>query len=162
MSQNEEKKSLSPEPPSGIKIHGHWFVTLYGPDGSIKDSREGKNVICTNGKEALTAFLNSCATAATTFTFRYIGVGSGGSAESSSDTTLGTELSRHTGVVSNNSSAVFEVRATFAAGSGTGAITEYGLFNTNTAGAMFSRDLESVINKGASDTLTVTTRITFA
>jgi hypothetical protein len=52
------------------------------------------------------------------------------------------------------------VTATFAAGSGTGAIVEYGLFNSNAAGTMLTRDVESAINKGAADTLTIVHQIT--
>jgi hypothetical protein len=54
------------------------------------------------------------------------------------------------------------VTATFASGVGTGAIVEYGLFSSSTGGTMFSRDTEAVINKGANDTLVVTTEVTIS
>lgn len=143
-----------------FKLIGHWDIVLTGPDGEVKDRRYGRNVVVENGKEFLAAFLNSAATAASTFTMRYVAVGSDSTSEAASNTALGTELSRHTGTVTYTSGALYEVVATFAAGSGTGAIVEYGLFSSNTGGTMFSRDTESVINKGASDTLTVTTKVT--
>lgn len=145
-----------------FKLNGHWTATLTGPDGSVKDRRAGSNIVVDNGKEFLASFLNSAAAAASTFTMRYIAIGSDSTAEAASNTALGTELSRHTGTVSYVSNAIYQVTATFAAGSGTGAIAEYGLFSSNTGGTLLARDTEDVINKGSGDTLTVTAQLTIA
>lgn len=91
----------------------------------------------------------------------YIGIGTDSTTEAASNTALGAELARHTGTVSYVSDAIYRVSATFASGVGTGAIVEYGLFSSNTAGTMFSRDVEAVINKGIDDILTVRTEITY-
>lgn len=144
----------------GVQIQGHWTMVCRGPDGAVKDEISGKNVVVTNGLEFLASFMNSAATAASTFTMRYIAVGTDSTSEAVSNTALGTEVGRHTGTVTYTSGALYEVVATFAAGSATGAIVEYGLFSANSGGTMFSRDTESVINVGASDTLTVTTKVT--
>lgn len=146
---------------SVIKIRGFWEMVLTGPDGELKQHVKGENVITTAGKQYLAAFLNSAATAASTFTARYVGIGTNSTTEAAADTQLGTEIARHTGTVSV-SGAVYSVVATFAAGTGTGAIVEYGLLTSNTAGTLFSRDTETVINKGAGDTLTVTTEVTLS
>jgi hypothetical protein len=146
----------------GLEIIGHWNMTCRGPDGQIKAERSGKNVVVTNGLEFLASFMNSAATSASTFTMRYIAVGTDATSEAVSNTALGTEVGRHTGTVTYTSGALYEVVATFAAGSATGAIVEYGLLSSNTAGTLFSRDTEAVINVGASDTLTVTTKVTVA
>lgn len=145
-----------------VKMKGEWFVTLYGPDGNIKEKRQGFNVVTTVGKEFLASFLNSAVAAASTFTGKYIGIGTNSTAEAAGDTALGTEVSRSTGTASYISGQIFQVTATFAAGSGTGAITEYGLFSSNTAGTLIARDTEAAINKGASDTLTVTAQLTIS
>lgn len=145
-----------------VELRGHWFVKLYGPDGSVKDERRGENVITTNGLDFLASFLSSAAAGASTFTMQYIGIGTDSTAEAAANTTLGVELARQTGTASYVSSAIYKVTATFAAGTGTGAIVEYGLFSSSTAGTMLSRDTETVINKGASDTLVVATEITLA
>lgn len=145
-----------------VTLRGKWSFELRGPDGELKDSRTGTNVICTNGKEFLASFLNSAAAAASTFTMRYIAIGTDATAEAAAQTALGTESSRHTGTVSYVSNQIYQVKATFATGSGTGAIVEYGLFSSNSAGTMLCRDTESVINKGANDTLTVTAQITLS
>jgi hypothetical protein len=142
------------------KLKGYWWIKLYGPDGELKEAREGKNVVTTNGKEALASLLASNLNSGVTNTFRYLGIGTDATAESAAQTALLTEVSRHTGTVSYLSGAIYQVSATFATGSGTGAIVEYGLFNSNAAGTMLTRDVESAINKGAADTLTIVHQIT--
>lgn len=144
-----------------VKVIGRWFLKHYDDEMNLKQTIEGKNVITETGLDFLASFLNSAATAASTFTMRYIAIGTDATTEQASNTALGTELSRHTGTVSF-ASAKYTVVATFAAGEGTGAIAEYGLFSSNTAGTMFSRDTEAVINKAAGDTLEVTTEVTLA
>lgn len=145
-----------------VTLRGKWTLELFGPDGKLKDSRVGTNVICTNGKEFLASFLYSAAAAASTFTMKYIAIGTDSTAEAAAQTALGTEVSRHTGTVSYVSNQIYQVKATFATGSGTGAIVEYGLFSSSTGGTMLARDTESAINKGANDTLTVTGQITLS
>jgi hypothetical protein len=143
-------------------LKGKWNMTLYGEDGQVKQEVQGNNVICTNGKEFLASFLQSAAGAASTFTMKYIAIGSDSSAESAGNSALGGELSRTTGTVSYVSGAIYQVTATFATGSGTGSIYEYGLLSSSSAGTMLSRDTEAVINKGANDTLTVVCQLTLS
>lgn len=143
-----------------VELEGRWNIVLRGPQGEIKEERNGKNVVCTNGKEYLASFLNSAVAAASTFTMQYVAIGTDSTSEQASDTALGTELTRHTGTVSYVSNQIYQVKATFATGVGTGAIVEYGLFSSNTNGTMLNRDTESVINKGSNDTLEVTMQLT--
>jgi Zn-dependent M28 family amino/carboxypeptidase len=145
-----------------FRVIGTWETKLYGPDGKLKDVQSGHNVVTTSGKDALAVFLASAAAAATTFTTKYIAIGTGSTAETASDTTLNTESIRTTGTVSYITSQIYQVTATFATGSGTGAITEYGVFNSNSAGTMYARYTKSVINKGANDTLTVVCQLTLS
>lgn len=145
-----------------FRISGKWQAVLTDPSGNVKDSRAGSNVVCTNGKEFLANFLHSAALAPATFTMRYIAIGTDATAETAANTTLGIEAARHTGTVSYVSNQIYQVKATFGAGLGTGAIVEYGLFSSNAAGTMLARDTEAVINKGAGDTLTVTAQFTIS
>lgn len=147
---------------SEIELKGHYYVTLYGPDGTVKDHRWGENVVTTVGKEFLASFLKSAALAASTFTAKYVAIGTNSTTEAAADTALGTEASRHTGTVTYTSGGIYQVTATFAAGSGTGAIVEYGLYSSSSAGTLLSRDTEAAINKGASDTLTVVYQLTLS
>jgi hypothetical protein len=148
--------------PRGVTLKGRYYVTLYGPDGIVKQRLESQNVVCTNGKEFLASFLYSAALAPATFTCKYVAIGTDATAEAAANTALGIEASRHTATVSYVSNQMFRLTATFATGSGTGAIVEYGVFSSNTGGTMLSRDTESVINKGASDTLTVVWNLTIS
>lgn len=145
---------------SPFELEGRWRAVCRDEEGNIRQEVYGKNVICTNGKEFLASFLSSAAAGASTFTMRYIGVGTDATAEAAANTTLGAQVNRLSGTVSYVSNQIYQVIATFAAGSATGAIAEYGLFSSSTGGTMLSRDTESVINVGASDTLTVTLQIT--
>ncbi len=145
-----------------IKIKGRWYKSLYGPDGELKQKLENDNVITQNGISGLVSHLFSATVAATTFTFRYIAIGTDATGESNTDTALGSELTRHTGTVSQISGGIYRVTATFPSGTGTGAIAEYGLLNSNAAGTLFSRDTDAVVNKGANDDLVVITEVTYS
>jgi hypothetical protein len=149
---------------NATKIVGNWFVTLYGPDQTIKEARRGTNVICTDGKSFLAGFLASAAAAASTFTMKYLAIGTDATAEAAANTALGAEAARVAGTASQITGGIYRVTGTFASGIGTGAIVEYGLFSTATTGAgtIFSRDTEAVVNKGANDTLVVVTEVTFS
>jgi hypothetical protein len=81
-------------------------------------------------------------------------------------TSLVTELDRNVLTVDGGtvSGASIEYACTWAAGDGTGAITEAGIFNHATAGHadedMFARTKFAVVNKGALDSMTITWTIT--
>lgn len=141
-------------------LSGHWQFELRGPDGQLKTQWAGKNLITTAGKEFVASFLVSAALAASTFTMKYIAVGTNNTAANVADTTLGTEIARQTGTVSYLNGGIYQVVATLAAGTGTGAIVEYGLLSSSSVGTLLAHDIEAVINKGASDTLTVTAQFT--
>ena len=141
-------------------MRGEWFITLYGPEGQVKEKRQGFNVVTTVGKEFLASFLSSAAAGAATFTCKYIAIGTDATAEAVGNTALGIESARQTGTASYVSGQIFQVTATFAAGTGTGAIVEYGLLSSSSAGTLIARDTEAVINKSAGDTLTVTAQLT--
>lgn len=145
-----------------FKMKGRWRAELRGPDGALKQVREGDNVVVTNGKEYLASFLYSAALGAATFTMKYVAIGTDATTEAASNTALGTEVARHTGTVSYISGQIYQVRATFGTGVGVGAITEYGIFSSSTGGTLFNRDVEAAINKGANDTLTVIAQVTIS
>lgn len=148
--------------PNGCELVGRWHARLTDSNGNLKQEIFGRNVVTTNGKEYLASFLKSAAAGALAFPMKYVAIGSDATAESAANTALGVELARTTGTVSYTSGAIYTVVATFAAGTGTGAVTEYGVFSASSSGTMLNRDTEAVINKGASDTLTVTCNLTFS
>ena len=147
---------------SGLNIKGKWYVTLYGAENEVKQHIEGVNTITTGGISALVQHLVSATAAATTFTHRYVAIGSDNTSETSADTALGTELARHTATVSQVTDGIYRLSATYPSGTGTGNIYEYGVFDSNTGGTMFSRDTEGLVTKSANDTLVVITEITYS
>ncbi|UCG54699.1 MAG: hypothetical protein JSV32_00315, partial [Dehalococcoidia bacterium] len=129
MSQGQDVEHKFKKPSDkGVKLVGKWKATLTrGPETVIE--REGYNVITTNGTEKLAAYLASAALSATRNDFRFIAIGTDSTAETSSDTALGTESTRSTGTATYTSNSIFSITATFASGDGVGAIVEYGLFD---------------------------------
>lgn len=147
---------------NALGLVGKYYIKVYGPDGTLKAEREGFNVITTVGKEWLASFMGSAAAAASTLTAKYVAIGTDATAEAAANTGLGTETARHTGTVSYVSGAIYQLTATFGAGTGTGAIVEYGVFSSSTGGTLISRDTEAAVNKGASDTLVATWQLTLS
>ena len=132
-------------------------VVLLGPDGMEKDRREVHNLVVTAGKNKILLL----AAAAQVNSFAYCAIGTGAVAAAITDTALGAEVARSAVITPTNPAAnTLQFQNTFAAGVGTGAITEAGLLDLAAVGVLFVRQVFSVINKGAADTLQVTWSIT--
>ena len=139
-----------------IKMTGDLKIVLTDENGQIKHEQEIKNLVVTAGKNFIASRMKDTTKGA----MSHMAIGSGTTAANVADTTLGTGLGRvsltSTTVTTNNVAYV----ATFPAGTGTGAVTEAGLFNDGSAGDMLCRTVFSVINKGAADTLGITWTVT--
>jgi hypothetical protein len=161
LQKKDDNKSQSDDSlfKSVVKLDGHWRAVLKDEYGNYKTHVEGHNVVCTNGLEFFARFIHS-ATTSSVWSMKYIGIGTNTTTEAASNTALGTEISRHTSTVSYTSGAIITVVGTFGAGSGTGDVTEYGIFSANSSGTMLNRTTQSAIAKGASDTLEVTVNVT--
>jgi len=124
---------------------------------SINDNvvQEVDNLVVTAGKEFVAARM--IGTSADVMD--NMAIGSGSTAAAAGDTALGSELNRQS-ATSSASGAVVTYSATFAAGNGTGAVTEAGLFNASSGGSMLCRTVFSVVNKGASDSMTISWAVT--
>lgn len=118
------------------------------------DTKQFKNVVVSVGK----TYIASRMTANTVNVMSHMAVGTGNTTAISSDTTLEVELSRVALTVTGGtpSSNTVTYSATFPAGTGTGALTEAGVFNDVTTGTMMCRTVFPVINKQAADTVTIT------
>lgn len=139
-----------------IKVTGELRITVTNPEGNIKQEVVIPNLVVTVGKNYIASRMKDATATAMT----HMAIGSGTTAAAVGDTTLGTELGRvtltSTTVTTNNVAYV----ATFPAGTGTGAVTEAGLFNASSSGTLLCRTVFSVINKGAADTLGITWTVT--
>jgi hypothetical protein len=88
----------------GLRLHGSLALEVRRPDGTLRERREGDNIMCTNGLSALAAALvwsgiqdqaaNLGVTSPTYLTPLYGAVGSGSGTVAASDVALFTELGR--------------------------------------------------------------------
>lgn len=138
-----------------LSLKENVHIVLRGPDGKVKDERFIKNTVTTAGKNgAADQILASPSLNKPT----HMATGTG----SPTGTALGTELDRNALTSKNRSGAVVTMIGDWAAGDGTGAITEAGIFDAASTGNMWASQSFSVVNKGASDTLQITWTLTFA
>ena len=129
-------------------------MVLRGPDGSVKETRTA-NTVTTAGKNGIAdQTLASPSLGKPT----HMAVGTG----TPSATALGTELDRNALTSKTRSSAVVTMVGDWAAGDGTGAITEAGIFDASSTGNMWCSASFAVVNKGASDTLSISWTLTIA
>lgn len=127
-----------------IGIHGRLSVTVVKPDGSVRDRREGDNVMCTNGLTAIAAALvwsgiqdvaaSQGVTTPTYLTPLWGAVGDGAGTVAASDTLLFHELSRQPVGAGAGSPATSTIPGEitwlfyFPSPSGTWTVTEAGVF----------------------------------
>jgi hypothetical protein len=142
-----------------IKITGHVDVVVTDKDGNIKDTRSIKNLVVTAGKTFIAASMLKTTTNSPA-AMSHMAVGSGSSAAAVGDTALGSQLGRVSLASASSTGAVVTYTATFAAGTGTGAVTEAGIFNNSSGGDMLCRTVFSVVNKGTDDAMSVTWTVT--
>ena len=137
--------------PEGIPLRGRLSATVIRPDGTIRDHREGWNVVCTAGYTALAAALvwsgiqdqaaNLGVTSPTFLTPLWGALGSGSGTPANSDTALFSELGRQTVGAGASSPATPSVAAEstwlfyFPQPPATWSITEAGAFANGTSAA---------------------------
>jgi hypothetical protein len=145
-----------------IKTKGTLTLVLTDENGNVKQQDE-HNLVVSSGL----AYIASRMKDATATAMSHMAVGAGATAAAAANTALGSELGRvaltsTTIVTTSVANDAVQYVATFGAGTGTGAVTEAGIFNNVTAGTMLCRTVFAVINKGALDTLTITWKVTVA
>lgn len=139
-----------------IKMTGELRITVTNPEGNITQETVIPNLVVTAGKNLIASRLKDTTDAA----MSHMAIGTGTTAAAAGDTTLGTEAGRVSLTSTTVTANAVAYVATFGAGTGTGAITEAGLFNASSSGTMLCRTVFSVINKGAADTLGITWTVT--
>ena len=139
-----------------IKVTGELKITVTNPNGNVTQETVIPNLVVTSGKDYIAERMKD----ATTTAMSHMAIGTGSTAAAAGDTTLGTEAGRVALTSTTVTANAVAYVATFGAGTGTGAITEAGLFNASSSGDMLCRTVFSVINKGAADTLGITWTVT--
>ena len=140
-----------------LNVTGTLKIVVKDENGDIKDEREVSNLVVTTGRN----YIASRMIGTTPTTMTHMGVGSGTTSPVLADAQLESQLGSRVTLTSSTVSAnVVTYTATFAAGEGTGAVTEAGIFNAATSGVMLCRTTFDVVNKGANDTLAITWSVT--
>lgn len=144
-----------------IKMKGKLNIVLTGPDGEVKDQREVDNLVVTVGKNFIASSMAKTTTNSPA-AMTHMEVGTGTTAAAVGDTTLETAVASSRVTLTSTTVTTNSVAyvASFPAGTGTGALTEAGIFNASSAGTLLCRTVFSVINKGAADTLGITWTVT--
>jgi len=138
-----------------ISIKGALKITKNG-----EVVREIDNLVVDTGKTLVASRIGS-----NTDNFvNYMGLGTGSTAAAAGDTALVAEVGRSATVSSTSVSNPFDVvfTATFSAGVASGSITEAGLFNAASSGALVARTTFAVVNKGPDDIITITWTVTIS
>lgn len=138
--------------PKELVILDNVRLILRGADGKVKHESV-HNTVTTAGKNGTADQILASPTLGKP-THMAIGTGT------PSSTTLGTELDRNALTSKTRSGAIVTMVGDWAAGDGTGAITEAGVFDASSSGNMWLSASFSVINKGSGDTLQITWTLT--
>jgi len=129
--------------------------------GMVREYHE-RNLVVITGKNHIADQLSDKGEAA----MSHMAVGTGTTAAAAGDTALGTELDRNALTSKTQGAGADANKVTYvgdwAAGDGTGAITEAGIFNSASAGTLLARSVFAVKNKGAGDSLTLTWTLTIS
>lgn len=118
--------------------------------------QEVDNLVVTAGKGYVASRMKDASATA----MSHMAIGSGTTNPAAGDTAPETQLGRVSLTSTAVSGAVVTYVATFAAGTGTGAVTEAAILNASSGGTMLCRTEFNVVNKGSSDSMTVTWTVT--
>ena len=140
----------------GLKAKGTLDIVVRGPDGNIKDEKKVENLIVDTGLD----YIASRMSGTSENVMSHMAVGTGSTAAAAADTTLGTELDRNSLTSTTVTDNAIAYVCSWAAGDGTGSLTEAGLFNASSAGTMLCRTVFGTVTKAADDSMTITWTIT--
>ena len=135
----------------GLKLTGKLTIAI-----NDEIVQEVPNLVVTAGKGYVASRMKD--TSATAMS--HMAIGTGSTAAAAGNTALGSESARTALTSTTVSCADIVYVDTFAAGTGTGAITEAGIFNASSGGTMLCMTVFSVVNKGANDAMTITWTVT--
>ena len=140
-----------------IKLTGELKLTLTNEGGNVTQEVVVPNTVVTVGKNFIASRMNT-----TTTTMSHVELGTGTTGANVANTALETVISGSRTALTSTTVTTNSVAyvVTFPAGTGTGAVTEAGIFNASSGGTMLCRTTFSEINKAAADTLGITWTIT--
>ena len=137
-----------------LTLIANMHLVLRDKNGAVKEEVKTHNTVTTAGKYGIA---DQILAAPSLNKPTYMAVGTG----SPSATALGTELDRNALTSKTRNNAVVTMVGDWAAGDGTGTLTEAGIFDAASTGNMWCSGTFS-ITKGASDSLSITWTLTVA
>lgn len=151
-----------------LKAIGDVYIELKNEVTGEVETRHIPNLVMDLGK----AFIAQSMMKTTTDSparMTHMGIGDSSTAAAANQTDLIAATNKVRVALTSQTSATQTVAndsvsyvATFPAGTGTFTVTEAGIFNASSAGTMLCRTVFGAITKGASDSLTITWRVTIA
>lgn len=139
-----------------LKMKGELQIVVRDASGTVKQELNVSNLVVTAGKN----YIASRITSAAATVMSHMAIGTGTATPAVANTTLGTEAGRVALASFSASNNQVTATATFPAGTGTGAITEAGIFNAASAGTLLCRTTFPVVNKAAGDSIAITWVVT--
>jgi hypothetical protein len=139
-----------------LKMRGELSIVVRDFEGKIKQSLHVPNLVVTNGKNYIASRMVGVASTV----MSHMAIGTGTATPIVGNSTLGTEAGRVSLSSFTATANAVTATATFPAGTGTGAITEAGIFNASSSGAMLCRTTFPVVNKASGDSIAITWVIT--
>lgn len=147
-------------PNENLKLSGQLKIVVRDKDGNVKDQRVCENLVVDAGLE----FIASRMVGTAASIMSHMGLGSGTTAAAAGntalETALGSRVALASATVAGGNAKQVEYTASFPAGTGTGTVTEAGVFNAATAGTMLCRTTFAAVNKTADDALSITWTVT--
>ena len=137
---------------------GKLTIEVKDKDGNLKQKQEVKNLVVDTGLDYIASRMKDASATA----MSHMAIGTGSTAAAAGNTALGSEAARQALTSTTVTSNAVAYVASFAAGTGTGAITEAGILNAGSGGTLLCRTVFSVVNKGASDSMTITWTVTIS
>jgi len=141
-----------------INPTGKLRVVHTSATGETISDFEVPNLVVTAGKYYIAQKM--VATTNSPVSMGYMAIGTGTTTPAAGDTTLGTEGGRVALSASTVSNNTITYTATFPAGTGTGAVTEAGIFNASSSGTMLCHTTFPAVNKASGDTIAITWVVT--
>lgn len=139
-----------------MNIKGELSIVVRDFEGKIKQTLHVPNLVVTNGKNYIASRMVGVASTV----MSHMAIGTGTATPIVGDSTLNVEAGRVALSSFTASTNAVTGTATFPAGTGTGAITEAGIFNAASSGALLCRTTFPVVNKAAGDSIAITWVIT--
>ena len=141
---------------NSVTMNGSLKIVVTDKQGAVKDTREIKNLVVTAGKDHIASRMVGTSSGV----MSHMAVGTDNTSPAAGDTALGAEAGRVAVSSYTASTNTVTATATFPAGTGTGALTEAGIFNASSGGTMLCRTTFSTVNKAAGDSVAITWTVT--